>query len=166
MAEHILAQLIEHNNWANLQVFDACVTLTDEQLDHQPQSAIRGTIRETLEHLVLSQEDYASMLLTADHPPERKTAPTLSELRGIVEQSGQQLTALAQDSASSKLPSQIHISDGYRVEPWVILTQVINHATEHREQIKSILSALDIEPPRIDGWMYGRTKSALLPPTT
>ena len=103
MTEHILIQLIEHNNWANLQVFDACIILTDEQLDHEPQSAVRGTIRETLEHLVLSQEDYTSMLLTADHPPERKTTPTLSELRGIVEQSGQQLGSLVQDSSSSKL---------------------------------------------------------------
>ncbi len=33
MTENILAQLVEHNNWANLQVLDACETLTEEQLD-------------------------------------------------------------------------------------------------------------------------------------
>jgi hypothetical protein len=74
MSENILVRLLEHNNWANLQVFDACKSLKEEQLDFQPQSAVRGTIRETLQHLVLSQEDYASMLTKFNHPPERELA--------------------------------------------------------------------------------------------
>lgn len=35
---------------------------------------------------------------------------------------------------------------------WVIIVQAINPATEHREQIKSMLSTLGVTPPRIDGW--------------
>jgi uncharacterized damage-inducible protein DinB len=50
------------------------------------------------------------------------------------------------------------------VEPWVVLTQVINHATEHREQIKSMLTALGIEPPEIDGWDHGLSTGALRKP--
>lgn len=164
MTENILARLIEHNNWATLQIFDACATLTAEQLDFEPQSAVRGTIRETLRHLVLSQEDYTAMLTTFGHPPEREVMPTLAELREIVVQSGRELVALVQDFSSKSLQSQIQVSDGYRVEPWVFIVQAINHATEHREQIKSILSALGVEPPRIDGWMYGRLENALIPP--
>jgi uncharacterized damage-inducible protein DinB len=49
------------------------------------------------------------------------------------------------------------------VEPWVILVQVINHATEHREQIKSMLTALGITPPDIDGWDFGDVMKALVP---
>ncbi|MCB8968338.1 MAG: DinB family protein [Ardenticatenaceae bacterium] len=164
MTENILARLIEHNNWATLQIFDVCATLTAAQLDFEPQSAVRGTIRETLRHLVLSQEDYTAMLTTFDHPPEREVMPTLVELREIVVQSGRELVALVQDFSSKSLQSQIQVSDGYRVEPWVFIVQAINHATEHREQIKSILSALGVEPPRIDGWMYGRLENALIPP--
>jgi uncharacterized damage-inducible protein DinB len=51
------------------------------------------------------------------------------------------------------------------VEPWVVLLQVINHATEHREQIKSMLSALGLTPPEIDGWDFGLTENALVPIT-
>jgi uncharacterized damage-inducible protein DinB len=40
---------------------------------------------------------------------------------------------------------------------------VINHATEHREQIKSMLSALNVEPPNIDGWDYAEVNDALIP---
>jgi uncharacterized damage-inducible protein DinB len=36
----------------------------------------------------------------------------------------------------------------------IILAQVINHATEHREQVKAILTQLGIEPPDLQGWAY------------
>jgi uncharacterized damage-inducible protein DinB len=45
----------------------------------------------------------------------------------------------------------------------MVLVQVINHATEHREQIKSMLSALGVTPPDIDGWDYGEATQALIP---
>jgi uncharacterized damage-inducible protein DinB len=36
----------------------------------------------------------------------------------------------------------------------IILTQVINHATEHRAQIMAILTQLGIQPPDLDSWSY------------
>jgi hypothetical protein len=36
----------------------------------------------------------------------------------------------------------------------IILTQVINHATEHREQVKTILTQSGIEPPDLQSWAY------------
>jgi uncharacterized damage-inducible protein DinB len=43
------------------------------------------------------------------------------------------------------------------------MLQVINHATEHREQIKSMLSSFGVTPPDIDGWDYGGAMNALVP---
>ena len=40
------------------------------------------------------------------------------------------------------------------VPPTIILTQVINHATEHRAQIKTILTRLGIQPPDSDIWSH------------
>ncbi|MEZ4592355.1 MAG: DinB family protein [Chloroflexota bacterium] len=162
---NILARLVEHNNWANLLIIDACESLNEEQLNFQPKSAVRGTIRETLRHFVLSQEDYVSMLDTATHPPERDHNLTLPELRKIAITSGQDLLSLVQNSSLDLLQTQVQVSDGYKVEPWVFIVQLINHATEHREQIKSVLTALGVEPPRIDGWAYGQQQNALFPPT-
>jgi uncharacterized damage-inducible protein DinB len=48
------------------------------------------------------------------------------------------------------------------VEPWVVIVQIINHATEHREQICSMLNALGITPPDMDGWAYGEATEALV----
>ena len=36
----------------------------------------------------------------------------------------------------------------------VILTQVINHATEHRAQIMAVMTQLGIQPPELDSWTY------------
>jgi uncharacterized damage-inducible protein DinB len=41
--------------------------------------------------------------------------------------------------------------------------KIINHATEHREQIKSMLSALGVTPPDIDSWDFGEFSGALVP---
>ena len=62
MTENILGKLFEHNNWANLQIIQACSALSDEQLDAEPQSATMGTIRATLTHLAGAQAGYLSLL--------------------------------------------------------------------------------------------------------
>lgn len=160
--ENILAKIIEHNNWANLQIIQVCAALADEQLDAEPQSATAGSIRNTLHHLVSSQRGYLSLLTL---PIEaRNNAPlALDELQESARSSGEGLLALAQDECGQHTKAQLRTRDGYFVEPWVVMLQVINHATEHREQIKNMLSALGVTPPSIDGWDYGEVTQALRP---
>ena len=161
MDENILAKIFEHNNWANQRIIDACSALSDEQLDIEPQSVTKGNIRETLIHLAASQRGYLALLTT---PLEaRPTSPIpFAELEESVRTSGEGLLALAKGSQTI-LASRLRTRDGFLVEPWVVMLQVINHATEHREQIKSMLSYLGITPPDIDGWDYGEVTKALVP---
>ena len=42
------------------------------------------------------------------------------------------------------------------------MVQVINHATEHCEQIKSMFSDLGVMTPDIDGWDFGDFAKALI----
>jgi len=44
--------------------------------------------------------------------------------------------------------------DGEGTPKTIILTQAINHATEHRAQIMAILTQVGIQPPELDGWTY------------
>jgi uncharacterized damage-inducible protein DinB len=76
--------------------------------------------------------------------------------------SGEGLLALARGESSTHLESRIQTTNGYLVEPWVVMVQVINHASEHREQINSMLSALGITPPDLDGWSFGEATNALV----
>jgi len=165
MTENILVKLFEHNNWANLQIIRACSALSDEQLDAEPQSVTKGNIRNTLLHLVSSQQSY---LRTLTLPlEERLVFPTVAfaELQESASKSGDGLLALARGE-QKPLEPQLQTRDGYYVEAWVLMVQIINHATEHREQIKNMLSALRVTPPEIDGWDYGFATHALVPIST
>jgi len=161
MTTNFLEKLFEHNNWANEKIIQACYALSDEQLDIEPQSATRGTVRRTLLHLVHSQLGYLS-LLTLPLDQRLDTAPAFAELQESARKSGEGLLALARGEQTPFQP-RLQTKDGFYTEPWVVMLQVINHATEHREQIKSMLSALGVIPPDIDGWDYGEVTDALIP---
>jgi uncharacterized damage-inducible protein DinB len=164
MPENFREKLFEHNNWANFQIIQACSALSDEQLDAEPQSVTKGTIRRTLLHLVHSQLGYLSLLtMPVDERPD--VAPTFAGLQESAHISGEALLALARGH-QKPLNSQLQTKDGFYAEPWVVMLQVINHATEHREQIKSMLSSLGATPPNIDGWDYGEVTNALIPIST
>jgi uncharacterized damage-inducible protein DinB len=165
MAEIFLEKLFEHNNWANFRIIQACSALSDEQLDAEPQTATKGSIRRTLVHLVSSQQSYLRTLTVPLE--ERRNPPTVAfaELQESVKMSGEGLLALARGEQKPFLP-QLQTRDGFYVQPWVLMVQIINHATEHREQICSMLSALGVTPPDLDGWSYGEATNALIPIST
>jgi uncharacterized damage-inducible protein DinB len=161
MTENFLVKLFEHNNWANQKIIQACYALSDEQLDAEPQSATKGTVRRTLLHLVHSQLGYLSLLtLPVDERPD--VAPTFAELEESARISGDGLLALARGEQKPFNP-RLQTKDGFYTDPWVVILQIINHATEHREQIKSMLSSLGVAPPDIDGWDYEEVINALIP---
>ena len=162
MTGNILAKLFEHNNWASNKIIQACIALSDEQLDSPPQSATEGSIRSTLSHLVSAQYGYLRILTLPLEQRQDRVTLQFADLQESLKNSGERLLELARDE--SKLPAtRIQTKDGYYVEPWVIMAQIINHATEHREQIKSMLTALGMSPPSIDGWDYGEVTNALIP---
>ncbi len=165
MTDNMLVKLFEHNNWANRQIIQVCSTLSDQQLDAESQSATKGNIRQTLMHLVTSQHGYLS-LLTLPVEARIKLTPAFTELQQAVSSSGDALVALARDDSSEHLKTQLRTTDGYFVERWVVIVQIINHATEHREQISSMLSALGVTPPDLDGWAYGEVTNTLIPIAT
>ena len=45
----------------------------------------------------------------------------------------------------------------------LFLIQAINHGTEHRSQIATILTQIGVEPPEMDGWTYFETSGQLKP---
>jgi len=161
MTNDFLVKLFEHNIWANQKIIEACYSLTDEQLDAEPPSATRGSVRRTLLHLVHSQLGYLS-LLTLPLEERADIAPTFAGLAESARMSGEGLLALARGEGPSP-DSRLQTKDGYYTEPWVVMLQIINHATEHREQIKSMLTAFGARVPDIDGWDFGEANNALVP---
>jgi uncharacterized damage-inducible protein DinB len=171
MTENYLVRLFEFNNWANRQIIQICATLSDDQLDAPPTSATYGSIRKTLVHMVAAQQRYLHHLtlplevrleyVYPDFADNEDVAGRAFLVEQVADSSGEAFLALVRGETNLFQSTQIHTPDGYIVEPWVLMVQVINHGHEHREQIKSMLNALGITPPEMDGWMYGETLGAL-----
>jgi uncharacterized damage-inducible protein DinB len=162
MPQEMLARLFEHNHWANLQIIDICLGMSDEALDAEPPAAAYGSIRSTLLHLVRAQQGYLRLLTVPLEERLERVELDFHDVRSSAKASGEGFVALAQDAAALDAMSQVETSDGYRVDPWVIVVQAINHATEHREQIKLMLTALGHTAPDLDGWTYGEATGALV----
>lgn len=163
MTENMLVRIFEHNHWANLQIIDICLKLSDEQLDAEPHSAAFGSIRSTLVHLAEAQAWYLRLLTQSSDQSQASITITLENLRESAVASGEGFVALIRDDARLTSLTRLQTRDGYTVAPWVVIVQAINHATEHREQIKTILTLLEVIPPDIDGWSYGDAMAAIAP---
>lgn len=150
-----IVTLFRHNLWANTLLFEQCAQLSEEQLN----STVIGTygsIFDTLEHIANAERSYWHRLKTGQpfRKPEGARKPTISELQISIQSSGVGLVEIA---------PTIQPQDGVEVN-WegtprtvpsaVILTQVINHATEHRAQIMVMLTQLGIQPLELDSWAY------------
>ncbi len=150
-----LATIFRHNLWANLRLIDCCAALTSEQLNATLAGTF-GTIRDTLEHIVTSEQSYFSRISTGQRYPRPDDAPPLSM---------EEMLALARATGSGLIEWAPKVQAGDTVEvDWdgtprdvpksIILAQVINHATEHRSQIMAVLTQIGVEPPDLQPWEY------------
>lgn len=148
-----LGELFRHNRWANERILEACRDLTDEQRA----TSVEGTYGElgyTLIHIVRGESHYLK-LLTGWQPPVRWEIPgPWPGIEPLLERSrftGDRLCEIA-DQVD---PEALLDVDGDQVPTSVVLVQAINHATEHRAHVATILSQLGIKPPPVDGWNFG-----------
>lgn len=150
-----LTTLFGHNRWANERLIDLCARLSDEQLDATLLGTF-GSIRDTLQHIVSAERSYLSRISTgrpyrrpADAPPL-----TLAEMLEWTRASGAGLIEWAPQVQPGDVV-EIDWDGALRDVPkTILLTQAINHATEHRAQVMAILTQLGIEPPELDSWAY------------
>ena len=153
----LLARLFEHHRWANDQLLEVCAGLTDEQLDRREAEG-SWSLRELLLHLIEADESYLALLTIPLAKRERIRVP-YEELGASTSRTGAALLELALRHDDAQAPS-LDTTDGYDVEPWVVLVQVINHGNHHRRQACGMLRRMGIEPPDLDGWTYGIQEDA------
>jgi len=153
--------LYRHNEWANLRLLEVCRALTDTQLDATAPGAF-GSIHDTLTHLVAAE---ALNIRRLGGPMSRLASrgapwPGFDTLEGVIRSSADALIERARAVAGTTVVVE---EDGARVaiEANVLLLQVINHSTEHRSQICTILTTLDALPATgdegqtlIDAWSW------------
>jgi uncharacterized damage-inducible protein DinB len=155
----MLGDAFAHHQWATLKLLDVCATLTPEQLSTVAPGTY-GSIITTLRHLVETDRWYLGFLSFEGSPLpgiSEDNELTIAELRAETERNGEAwLRVLAryadpeEDIEERGDGWEFHSPVGFR------LAQAVHHGTDHRSQVWTALSALGIEPPKIDLWAYGK----------
>jgi uncharacterized damage-inducible protein DinB len=150
-----LTTLFSHHLWANLRLLERCAELMPEQLDASIAGAY-GSIYDILQHIVTAEQSYFSRISTGRPRVRPADAPhmTMAEMAESLRTTGSGLIEWAPRVQADDTVQLVWDGTPREVPKTIILTQVINHATEHREQIKAILTELGIEPPDVQGWSY------------
>jgi uncharacterized damage-inducible protein DinB len=150
-----LTTLFSHHLWANLRLLERCTELTREQLDAAISGAF-GSVHDTLQHIVRSEQSYYSRISTGRplHHPEDAPPLTIAEMVESVRTTGSGLIEWAPKVQAGDTVQIDWDGTPREVPKTILLTQVINHATEHRAQIMVILTQLGVEPPDLQAWQY------------
>jgi uncharacterized damage-inducible protein DinB len=151
-----ILHVYHHNNWANATLVEFLESQPAELLTATEPGAY-GTIGETLTHLAAAQERYVGRLGSAASPTslhETGGWPGFGRLRESLGWSGPLLlTAAASTPDDASLSTEYH-GESVTLKLATVLAQAINHATEHRVNITTILAARGIEHPELDAWAF------------
>lgn len=151
----LLTTIFSHHMWSNLRMLEAVAQLTPEQQQATMPGAF-GSIYVTMQHIVTSERSYFSRVSTGQPIIRSKDLPpmTIAEMEEALRASG---TGILEWIHKVQPGDRVEVNwDGVirHVHKTFILTQIINHANEHREQIRAIMTGLGIEPPAVQGWDY------------
>ena len=164
MLAEVIRTLYGYNQWATRRVLEAAAQLSPEQL-HAPGDAGRGSIRDTLLHMLATQrswlvwwdgslppeEDYRLRLDPADFPD-------LAALRAfweMLEGQTQAFTAELTDEQAARVYT--HQQPGaavFAMPLWQMMLHVANHNTQHRAEVAAQLTRFGHSPGDLDLLFY------------
>jgi uncharacterized damage-inducible protein DinB len=157
MSSSVLEAAFAHHVWATLRLVDACLELSSEQLDTTV-IGTRGPILETVRHLVES-DAFDLFVLTGDRAHNvNAEGLSLAELRGVMERSGSGWTKLISGPLDpDAVVREVDEKDGF--QRWAPvgfrLAGTLEHGTDHRSQICTALTSIDVKPPKISVFDFG-----------
>jgi uncharacterized damage-inducible protein DinB len=153
----LLVEFFRHNTMMNRRLIEACRKLSPEQLGETAVGTY-GSVGATLVHIANSQVGYASRFLGAERPESLPEDPfpgfeTLEERFDLGD------TRLEEAAAQAAQERQVQVTGDdppgtFRMPGSLLLLQAVNHGTEHRSQVATMLTQLGVEPPEMDGWAY------------
>lgn len=148
--------LYEHNRLANERVFDTAQQLTQEQW-LAPQTAGRGSIRDTLVHMVSSQRVWLTHwggVLPAAEAARGSVAPEdfpdVAAVRAFFHAVDSATSAFLQDlkpAMLGELRTRTNASGAVTSLPlWQMMFTVTHHSMQHRSEVAAMLTAFNRSP--------------------
>jgi len=154
-----LAEMFRYNAWANRELFEACRSLTQEQMDLQIQG-ISGSVRELLIHIAGGQQTFVLRTKGRQHEGEldrQSDWPGIETVIEIALSTSDELTAIAEQLADDEEVGLPFMGKTYRYPKRFFLVHAMEHSAEHRTEVKVALAHIGIETPDLDGWLYAES---------
>ena len=153
----LLVEFFRHNTMMNERLMKACRQLTPEQLGATA-TGTYGSIGATLVHIANSQVGYAARVLDTERP-ERLPEDPFPGFEPLTERFAQGDAQLEGAATRAGQDREVQVTGDDPPGTWwmpvsLYLLQAVNHGTEHRSQVATILTQLGVEPPEMDGWTY------------
>jgi uncharacterized damage-inducible protein DinB len=163
----LAGDFMRQNNWANARMLDCCEGLDEAALDASLPGTY-GKVRDTLVHMVSALGRYARRLEVVgfqhdERVHEDKPWPGFAVLKAASESAGRAL-----EQAADGAPEGWQLRTSYDGRDWVMdaavpIVQAMNHCTDHRSQISTILTQAGLTPPELDAWQWADAEGRTLP---
>lgn len=155
-----LSDLYRHNLWANLRLIDACERLPQGALDVTAPGTY-GRIPDTLVHIIANEGGYAMTLRGASGtafpgaPGYGDSFSGWAPIRDAARRTGEALIELAEGTPPGHILRGEFQGRPFEMTAGIPLIQAINHGTEHRAHITTLMTMAGAQPPALDAWAYG-----------
>ncbi|HEY8863531.1 MAG TPA: DinB family protein [Candidatus Dormibacteraeota bacterium] len=144
-------EIIRHNSWATAHLVEHVQSMPPETLDLSAPGTF-GPIGPTLAHILSAERAYMTRLKGGTPVPRpRDSKVDMAELADQARSLGEEWEHLLQAGINADL--EVQTRQGPQMAG-TLLVQVVNHATEHRAHVCTVLGTHGIEPPALDAFTY------------
>jgi len=163
---NVLLELFRHNTLMNDKLLDTCRQLDDQQLGKTVEGTY-GSIGATLVHIANAQAGYTARLLDVERP-DRLAEDPFPGCEAVAALLALGNARLEEAVTRADLDRKVQVRGDDPPGLWwmpvsLYFLQAINHATEHRSHIATILTQLGVQPPEMDGWTFFLESGHLTP---
>jgi uncharacterized damage-inducible protein DinB len=146
-----ITEIIRHNSWATTRLIEHIRSMPPATLDLSAPGTY-GSIGATLAHLLRAERAYLAHV-KEEHPAaeQRDMHVDMDQLADQARSLGKQWEYLVQVGINPDLEAlTMHgVQTGGS-----LLAQVVNHATEHRAHVCTVLGTHGMRPPALDAFSY------------
>ena len=142
-------EILRHNSWATSRLIEHIRSMPPETVDLSAPGTY-GPIGETLAHLLRAERAYLAHV-KGEKPTFRQRTLDLAMLADEARSLAEQWEYLVQVGINPDLEAEtMHGVQTVRT----LIAQVVNHATEHRAHVCTVLGAHGMQTPPLDPFSY------------
>lgn len=153
---NLWSNVFRHHRWSNQVLIEFLSHLSHEQLNLTIPGTY-GNAFDTMRHVISSDADYVRIIPdTPDVPQCGQDGPFdgWDALRHVAEAADTVLVHYVDGLTDDTCFIDVDDGQEFKLATSMLLAQIIHHATEHRSQIRTTLSAHGVEPPELSVWAW------------